>query len=109
MFRKGSVSDPELEAVYNTARKFEAEMAKEMLERNQIPSILRDREDSGEYLRILGYGSPFGVDLLVRKDQAMQARKLLEETFSEKKGIMDEELEALALEAGRLQEEEEEE
>ena len=105
MFRKGSGSDPELEAVYNTAQKFEAEMVKQVLENNQIPVLLKDREDSGEYLRILGYGSPFGIDILVRKDQAAQARKLLEETFSEEKGITDEELEALAMEAGGTQEE----
>ena len=107
MFRRGSIHDPELEAVYNTAQKFEAEMAKQILEQNRIPAMLRDREDSGEYLRILGYGSPFGVDILVRKDQAVQARKLLKETFSEEKGITDEELEALAMEAGSSQEQEE--
>ena len=104
MFRKGSVSDPELETVYNTAKKFKAEMVKQVLEDHQILAMLRDREDSGEYLRILGYGSPFGVDILVRKDQAVQARKILEDTFSEEKGITDEELEALALEAGKTQE-----
>ncbi len=100
MFRKGGNTDPELEIVYNTAEKFEADIARHVLEDHQIPVVIRDREDSGQYLRILGYGSPFGVDVLVRKDQAQQARKLLEETFSEQKGITDEELEELALKAG---------
>ena len=99
MFRKGSLQDPQLEVVYNTAQKYEADLAREVLETNGIPALLKDREDSGEYLRILGYGSPFGFDILVRKDQAQEAKRLLEETFAADKNISDEELERLALQS----------
>ncbi len=97
MFRKGSIEDETLELVYNASERYEGEMAREILEQAGIPAVLADREDSGQYLRILGVGSPFGVDVLVRRDQAQRAKQILEEALSEEKGISDEELEALAL------------
>ncbi|MBQ6321382.1 MAG: DUF2007 domain-containing protein [Lachnospiraceae bacterium] len=97
MFRKGSIPDPELVMVYNTASKWEADQAESLLANEGIPAMIRDREDSGDYLRVLGFGSPFGMDVYVHRDHAQRAKELLEATFSGKEDISEEELEALAL------------
>jgi len=84
--------------VWNTAAITQAEQAKSLLESEGIPVLLMDREDSGGYLRILGYGSPFGVDIYVSPKNAPRARKLLGEIFSEENSVSEEELERIALE-----------
>jgi len=97
MFRKGSIQDSEVVLVYNTASKWEADQAKSLLENEGIPALLMDREDSGDYLRVLGFGSPFGVDIYVNKNHAQRACELLEEAFSEEEDISEEELAELAM------------
>ena len=99
MFRKGTLEDGDLALVYNTASGWEAEMAKNILKEAGIESLVMDREDSGAYLRILGLGTPFGMDVYVNRCYQEQAKKLLEEAFSEKEDLTEEELERLAMEA----------
>ena len=98
MFRRDGLNDPKLAKVYNAATVTEAEQAKSLLENVGIPALLMDREDSGAYLRILGYGSPFGVDVYVSPENAERAKRLIEETFSEENSVTEEELEQLAME-----------
>ena len=57
-----------------------------------------DREDSGAYLRILGLGSPFGMDVYVNRLYEDQAKQLIQEAFSQKEDLSDQELEELAME-----------
>ncbi len=99
MFRKGTIDDPQIVPVYNAASIADAEQAKILLEQEGIPALLMDREDSGEYLRILGYGSPFGVDVYVSADHAERAKELINEAFSDKEGMDEEELARLALDS----------
>ena len=98
MFRKGSINDPQMAYVFNAATILEAQQAKALLEKEGIPALLMDREDSGGYLRILGCGSPFGVDVYVSPENADRAKKLIEEIFSEENSVTEEELERIALE-----------
>ena len=98
MFRKGMIDDPQLTPVHNAATITEAEQTKSLLEQAGIPALLMDREDSGAYLRVLGYGSPFGVDVYVSPENADRARQLIGEMFSEDNSVSEEELERLALE-----------
>ena len=97
MFRKGAIQDPEVVMIFNAASKWEADLAKSLLENAGIPAMLMDREDSGDYLRVLGFGSPFGVDVYVNKEYADRAAALLEETFSEMEDVSEEELAQLAM------------
>ena len=99
MFRKGTLQDKDMALVYNTASKWEADMAGKLLDEAGIPALIMDREDSGAYLRILGLGSPFGMDVYVNRLYEEQAKKLLEEAFSEKEDLSEQELEELAMEA----------
>ena len=97
MFRKGSLQDENIALVYNTASKWEADMAKKLLEEAGISALVMDREDSGAYLRILGLGSPFGMDVYVNRTYEEQAKQLIQEAFSEKEDLSEEELEELAM------------
>ena len=97
MFRREGLKDPELALVYNAASKWEADQAAGILEQADIPALVLDREDSGQYLRVLGLGSPFGVDVYVNAVHAEQARRILDETFSEMENLSEEELAELAL------------
>ena len=99
MFRRGAINDPELTMIFNTGVQWEADQAKSLLEQAGIPVLMMDHEDSGDYLRILGYGSPFGFDLYVSRANADRARALIEEVFSEDNSVSEEELERIALEA----------
>ena len=47
MFRKGSLQDADMVQVYNTASKWEADIAKKLLEEAGIAALVMDREDSG--------------------------------------------------------------
>ena len=97
MFRKGSLQDADMVLIYNTASKWEADMAKKLLEEAGIAALIMDREDSGAYLRILGFGSPFGMDVYVNRMYEEQAKGLIEEAFSEKENLSEQELEDLAM------------
>ena len=108
MFRRGSIQDPQITPVYNAASEWEANLAKELLEKAGIRAITMDREDSGGYLRILGVGSPFGMDIYVRNEDAQRAAQLLEETFSQENAMSEEELAQIAEECGREQKNQEE-
>ena len=99
MFRKESLQDADMVLVYNTASKWEADMAKKLLEETGIPALVMDREDSGAYLRIIGLGSPFGMDVYVNRLYEAQAKQLIEDAFSRKEDLSDQELEELAMEA----------
>ena len=82
MFRKGEIKDPELVKICNTASKWEADQVKNLLEKEGIPALVMDREDSGDYLRVLGFGSPFGVDVYVNSQNAQRAKQLADEMLS---------------------------
>ena len=97
MFRRGEKKDPQLVRICNIATKWEADQVKDLLENAGIPALVMDREDSGEYLRVLGVGSPFGVDVYVSSPNADRAKQLVDEVFSEKKDISEEELAELAM------------
>ena len=98
MFRKGSLQDADMVLVYNTASKWEADIAKKLLEESGIAALVMDREDSGAYLRIIGLGSPFGMDVYVNRMYEAQAKQLIKEAFSQKEDLSDQELEELAME-----------
>ena len=98
MFRKGSLQDVDMVLVYNTASKWEADIAKKLLEESGIAALVMDREDSGAYLRIIGLGSPFGMDVYVNRMYEAQAKQLIKEAFSQKEDLSDQELEELAME-----------
>ena len=108
MFRRGSIQDPEITPVYNAASEWEANLAKELLEKAGIRAMTMDREDAGSYLRILGVGSPFGMDIYVRNEDAQRAAQLLEETFSQENALSEEELAEIAEKCGKGQEDQEE-
>ena len=63
-----------------------------------LPAVVMDREDSGAYLRILGLGSPFGMDVYVNRLYEDQAKQLIQEAFSQKEDLSEQELEELAME-----------
>ena len=98
MFRKGSLQDADMVQVYNTASKWEADIAKKLLEEAGMAALVMDREDSGAYLRIIGLGSPFGMDVYVNRMYEAQAKQLIKEAFSQKEDLSDQELEELAME-----------
>ena len=98
MFRKGSLQDVDMVLVYNTASKWKADIAKKLLEEAGIAALVMDREDSGAYLRIIGLGSPFGMDVYVNRMYEAQAKQLIKEAFSQKEDLSDQELEELAME-----------
>ena len=98
MFRKGSLQDADMVQVYNTASKWEADIAKKLLEEAGIAALVMDREDSGAYLRIIGLGSPFGMDVYVNRMYEAQAKQLIKEAFSQKEDLSDQELQELAME-----------
>ena len=87
MFRKGSLQDADMVLVYNTASKWEADIAKKLLEEAGIAA-----------LRIIGLGSPFGMDVYVNRMYEAQAKQLIKEAFSQKEDLSDQELEELAME-----------
>ena len=97
MFRHGEIQDDELIHIANVAQKYEADLISNMLAREGIPCIVYDREDSGGYLRTLGVGSPYGMDVYVNRSDAETAQKLVEEILSDQTEISDEELTRLAL------------
>ena len=71
-------------------------MTKKLLEEAGIAALVMDREDSGAYLRIIGLGSPFGMDVYVNRMYEDQAKQLIQEAFSQKEDLSDRELEELA-------------
>lgn len=97
MFRRGSIQDPQITPVYNAATEWEANLAKDLLEKAGISAMMMDREDSGSYLRILGVGSPFGFDIYVGNENAERAKQLLDEAFSQENALSEEELAEIAL------------
>ena len=98
MFRKGSLQDADMVLVYNSASKWEADIAKKLLEDAGIAALVMDREDSGAYLRIIGLGSPFGMDVYVNRMYEARAKQLIKDAFSQKEDLSDQELEELAME-----------
>ena len=107
MFRNNTLDDDQIVCVYNAASVLDAGVVRELLEKEGIAVMVMDHEDSGGYLRILGYGTPFGMDVYVNRVDADMARKLIEETIGSASGLTDEELEQAALEAGSPDSEEE--
>ncbi len=99
MFRKGTIKYPDMTAIFTVTHEYEAELIRELLAQNSIPSHCMDREDAGGYLRIIGHGSPFGIDIYVNKDQAETAKKLIQEHMENGESLTDEELEKAAMEA----------
>ena len=57
--------------------------SKGVLAEEGIPCLLQDAEGSGEILRIVGWGSPFGVNVVVTEENAERARWILTEVFGE--------------------------
>ena len=98
MFRKGSLQDADMALVYNTASEWEADIVKKLLEDAGIAALVMDREDSGAYLRIIGLGTPFGMDVYVNRMYEEQAKQLIKDAFSHKEDLSDQELEELAME-----------
>ena len=72
--------------------------SEKLLEEAGIAALVMDREDSGAYLRIIGLGSPFGMDVYVNRMYEAQAKQLIKEAFSQKEDLSDQELEELAME-----------
>ena len=67
----------ELVTIGSVANMVEAELAKGLLASEEIPCILKDSGSSGEFLRVAGWGSPFGVDVIVAKENEDKAKEAL--------------------------------
>jgi len=48
MFRRGNIEDSQIVMIHNAASRLEADQIRELLEKEGIPVLLMDREDSGE-------------------------------------------------------------
>ncbi len=91
--------DEQMVKVITLNKDYEAAQAKEILDNNGIKSRIVDR-GGGDFLRISGWGSPFGVDVFVHKDFETEAKKILEAFEPIQEGLIsDEELEQEALNA----------
>ena len=75
----------DLTVVYSLADMLDGQMAKGVLAEEGRPCLLQDAEGSGEILRIVGWGSPFGVNVVVTKENAERARQILTEVFGEER------------------------
>jgi len=99
VFFKGK-PDPELITILTVKDKYEADIAAELLSKEGIPCLVRDHEDCGQWLRAVGWGSPFGMDILVGRNLEEKAREVTAR-FREDYDtlISEEELTELALES----------
>jgi len=97
MFRKGTIQDPDITAVYSVSQVYEADLITGLLNNSGIPAYYRDREDSGGYLRIIGLGTPFGMDIYVNRKDAERARALIDSCLSREEELTEEELAQIAL------------
>ncbi|MCR5790717.1 MAG: DUF2007 domain-containing protein [Lachnospiraceae bacterium] len=87
--------DDDLIKVANVSDMVEAELLKGYLECEGIPCFVKDAYTPGQYLRVLGWGSPFGTDVFVSRDNADQARTIIEE-YSAANELTEEELTEMA-------------
>ncbi len=93
--------DEDLVAIRTVDEPYQARMLSDLLKKNGICSLMRDRE-AGSWLRTVGWGSPYGIDVFVSKDNESAARQIAD-TFvlnEESVEISEEELAAEAMEAG---------
>ena len=77
------MENSDLVVVYSLADMLDGQMAKGVLAEEGIPCLLQDAEGSGEILRIVGWGSPFGVNVIVTEENAERAHQILSEVFGE--------------------------
>ena len=92
--------DEDLVAIRTVDEPYKARMLSDLLKKNGICSLMRDRE-AGSWLRTVGWGSPYGIDIFVSKDNEIAARQVAD-TFilnEEPVEITDDELAAEAMEA----------
>ena len=97
MFRKGTIQDPDIVAVHSVSEVYEADLITGLLINSGIPAYYRDREESGGYLRIIGLGTPFGMDIYVNRKDAEKAKSLIDSYLSREEELTDEELAQIAL------------
>ena len=93
---KRITEDDGLIKVANVSDMVEAELLKGYLECEGIPCFVKDAYTPGQYLRVLGWGSPFGTDVLVSRDNADSARKIIEDYYTANE-LTEEELAEMAL------------
>ena len=88
--------DGDLIKVANVSDMVEEELLKGYLKDGGIPCFIKDANTPGQYLRVLGWGSPFGVDVFVSRDNADPAKTIIEEYFAANE-LTEEELTEMAL------------
>ncbi|MCR4656696.1 MAG: DUF2007 domain-containing protein [Lachnospiraceae bacterium] len=88
--------DDDLIKVANVSDMVEAELLKGYLESEGISCFLKDAYAPGQYLRVLGWGSPFGTDVFVSRDNADPARRIIDEYYAANE-LTEEELTEMAL------------
>ena len=93
---KRITEDGDLIKVANVSDMVEAELLKGYLECKGIPCFVKDACTPGQYLRVLGWGSPFGTDVFVSRDNADPAKTIIEEYFAANE-LTEEELTEMAL------------
>ncbi len=93
---KRITEDDDLIKVANVSDMVEAELLKGYLECKGIPCFVKDAYTPGQYLRVLGWGSPFGTDVFVSRDNADAARTIIEEHCASNE-LTEEELTEMAL------------
>lgn len=76
MFGNKKKEDPELAIVRTAADNYELGVIGAILDENQIPYMVKDRE-SGNYMKIVMGMSIFGSDIIVSKDNLDRAKELL--------------------------------
>lgn len=76
MFGKKKHEDPELAIVRTAANNYELGVIQGILEENEIPYMVKERE-SGNYMKIFMGMSIFGSDVIVAKDNLERAKELL--------------------------------
>ncbi|HAV00838.1 MAG TPA: hypothetical protein DCW47_06555 [Lachnospiraceae bacterium] len=93
---KRITEDGDLIKVANVSDMVEAELLKGYLKAGGIPCFIKDANTPRQYLRVLGWGSPFGVDVFVSRDNADQAKTIIEEYYAANE-LAEEELTGMAL------------
>ena len=93
---KTITEDDDLIKVANVSDMVEAELLKGYLQCEGIPCYIKDAYTPGQYLRVLGWGSPFGTDVFVSRDNADPARTIIEEYHAANE-LTEEELTEMAL------------
>lgn len=79
---KNSKDNLQIVLLKSTNNEYELSISTSLLEGNNIPYILKERE-SGGYMRIIGSSSPYSTDILVEESMYEKAREILNSVFND--------------------------